>query len=57
MNNDKFETLYDAVKGDLVGWETSVLDAVSTALADLGDEVYSLEWVNKGTQSEPAEAA
>jgi len=48
MDNDNFETLYDAVKEDLRGWEASVLAAVSESLADLGEDIYSLEWVNKG---------
>jgi hypothetical protein len=55
MVNHGFETLYDAVKGQEADWNDTVLAAVEHAVAELGPEIYRIEWADKHAKAASAE--
>lgn len=57
MDRELEMTLFDALSGQESHFDNVVLAAVSTALKDLGGQVYALDWANLSLYLEPTKAA
>jgi hypothetical protein len=57
MNRELEMTLFDALTGQESHFDNVVQAAITTALVDLGDQVYALDWANLSLYLEPAKVA
>jgi len=55
--NHEPQTIADVISGHEAEVEAIVHDAVAKSLADLGADIYKLEWANKAVAAEALAAA